>query len=176
MNTLEAISNRKSIRSYTGEKISDDSLDAILKAGCEAPVGMRQYDTLHITVVSDADELERIESAADEFMGRPNMKCLHGAPTYVIVSSKPNTTMSSIAYSNATTVIENMLLAAVDIGVGACCVWGPIVAAQGDSSILDDLGIPEGFVPCAGIVLGKTTECYEPREDRSGQIAVNKIG
>lgn len=39
METLEAISLRKSVRAYKDEQISNEILDSILKAGCQAPVG-----------------------------------------------------------------------------------------------------------------------------------------
>ena len=50
MNTLEAIAKRKSTRSYKAEQISEQALEAIIKAGCAAPVALAKYDSLHITV------------------------------------------------------------------------------------------------------------------------------
>lgn len=44
MNTLEAISKRKSTREYKPEQISKENLDVVLKAGMSAPVAMARYD------------------------------------------------------------------------------------------------------------------------------------
>ena len=44
METLKAINNRKSVRSYTGA-LTDEALQTILKAGEESPIGRAQYDT-----------------------------------------------------------------------------------------------------------------------------------
>lgn len=44
MNTLEAISKRKSTREYKPEQISKENLDVVLKAGMYAPVAMARYD------------------------------------------------------------------------------------------------------------------------------------
>ena len=45
MNTMETICSRKTIRSYTGENITADELNVILKAANASPVGMGQYDS-----------------------------------------------------------------------------------------------------------------------------------
>lgn len=39
MNTFENLFNRRSIRSYNGEKITDAELDRILKAAYASPAG-----------------------------------------------------------------------------------------------------------------------------------------
>ena len=44
---METILKRKSVRSYTGEKITKDELNAILKAADASPVGMKRYETLN---------------------------------------------------------------------------------------------------------------------------------
>lgn len=49
MNTLETICARKSIRSYTGEQITEEQLNHILKAADAAPIGMGQYENMHLT-------------------------------------------------------------------------------------------------------------------------------
>ena len=170
----DAIRSRRSIRSYTGVPVADEVLDAIVDAGRCAPVGMAQFDSVRITVVKDAEVLAKLEAAAAEVMGNPGMRCFYGAPCYVLVSAKPDPAMPTTAVSDAAMVAENMLLAAVDQGVGACCVWGPVIAAQKDASIVAPLGLPEGFVPAAGIVVGETDEAYEPR-DVADRIAVEVI-
>lgn len=170
----DAIRSRRSIRSYTGAPVADEVLDAIVDAGRCAPIGMAQFDSVRITVVRNPEVLSDLEAAAAKVMGNPEMRCFYGAPCYVLVSAKPDPAMPSTAFSDAAMVAENMLLAAVDHGVGACCVWGPVIAAQKDASIVGSLGLPEGFVPAAGIVVGETEEAYEPR-DVADRIAVDVI-
>ena len=48
MDMMETILRRKSVRSYTGEKISSEELQTILKAAGTSPVGMGAFDTLEI--------------------------------------------------------------------------------------------------------------------------------
>lgn len=48
MEFKKILNTRKSVRSYTGEKISEETLDAILEAGQASPVGMAYYDKVHM--------------------------------------------------------------------------------------------------------------------------------
>ena len=57
MNTMETICSRKTIRSYTGENITADELNVILKAANASPVGMGQYDSMHLTVITNEDPI-----------------------------------------------------------------------------------------------------------------------
>lgn len=175
MNMIDGLLSRKSVRTYTGEAIGETDLQTILKAGMASPIGMKQYDTVHITVISNTDLLAEIETESGKLMGRPEMKCFHGAPMYILVSAKVNPMMPTVAYSNASMVCENMLLAAVELGIGGCCVWGPVIALKQMPELISKLRIPDGFVPAAGIVLGKTNETYKPRDIPMDRIAVTEI-
>lgn len=60
METLSAIQNRYSCRSFNSDQISDEKLEAILKAGMSAPVGMGAYNSMHLTVIKDKDLITKI--------------------------------------------------------------------------------------------------------------------
>ena len=45
MELYKALNIRKSIRSYTGEGITDAQLERILTAAYEAPIGMKRYES-----------------------------------------------------------------------------------------------------------------------------------
>jgi FMN reductase (NADPH) len=174
MNLSEAINNRRSIRSYTGNPVPDDVLDAIVDAGRTAPIGLARFDSIKITVVKDPKVLAELEEAAGRATGMPDMHCFYGAPCYIVVSAKPDARFPMIGISDAAMIAENMLLKAVELGVGACCVWGPVVASRKDISTVSSLNLDEGFVPSAGIVVGETEDSYEPREV-ADRIAVDVI-
>ena len=99
----------------------------------------------------------------------PGMNPFYGAPTVVIVSAKKSET-ENIEYSNAACVIENMLLAATDLGIGSVYLWGFIIALNLNDSLLKELNIPEGFTPISGIALGypKTDLCEKALEQKIG--------
>lgn len=172
MNTMEAICSRKSIRSYTGEPVTAEELNTILKAANAAPVGMGQFDSLHLTIITNKALLDKLESATAAMFGKPDIHPLYNAPMLILVSSKePAPMMANVAYSNAAIMVHTMALAATDLGVGSCYIWGAIAAANNNPEILAELNLPEGFIPCCALCLGKTQETYTPREIPSDRIA-----
>lgn len=171
MNTLETIYSRKSIRNFNGESITEAELNEILKAAYAAPVGRAMYDTLSLTVVSNKELLCKWETTMANAVGNPDMHPFYGAPAVILVSSVVGEGPSSnINYSNAATVVQNMALAATELGVGACHIWGAVGVLNGNAELINELKVPGGMVPCCAIALGYTDEKYEVRE-----IAENRI-
>ncbi|MCD7842939.1 MAG: nitroreductase family protein, partial [Lachnospiraceae bacterium] len=90
MDTLNTIFSRKSIRTYTGEPVSPEQEALILKAANAAPVGMGQYDTVHLTIIKNKELLSEIDSTAAALMKRPDSHPLYGTPELIVVSVKFN--------------------------------------------------------------------------------------
>lgn len=171
MNTLEAIYSRKSIRNFSGASLTEDELNEILKAAYAAPVGRAMYDTLSMTVVSNKELLAKWEQHMATVTGNPDMHPFYGAPTVILVSSVMTPEqMSNIYYSNAATVVQNMALAATELGVGACHIWGAVGVLSGNEELVKELKVPEGMAPCCAIALGHFDGAYEQRE-----IALDRI-
>lgn len=177
MNTMETICSRKSVRTYTGEQITEEQLNTILKAANAAPVGMGQYEGVHLTVITNTELLDRIDAAGAAMLGKPDTHALYGAPMLILVSAKmpPVKMMENVVYSNAAIIIQNMALAATELGVGVCHIWGTTTAILNASDILGELNLPEGFTPCCAVTLGKTDYTYEVREIPIDRIATNTI-
>lgn len=173
MNALEAITKRVSVRAYKSEQIPNDVLEKILKAGMSAPVGSGLYDSLHITVIQNGDLLNDIGDAVTEMVTKMLGKRLDknfGAPTMVIVSSKP-AMMPGIEYANAACVLENMAIAATSLGIDNI-IWGGPSAIAKEEPVRSKIGIPEGFTPvlCASFGYAVTEE---PAKEHT--ISVNRI-
>ncbi len=79
------------------------------------------------------------------------------------------------AYSNAVSIVENMALAATDMGVGACHIWGAVLASLDDEDLVASLGLPEGFIPLCGLSVGKTDEVYKLRDADLSRIATDYL-
>lgn len=172
MNTMETICSRKTIRSFTGENITEEEMRIIIKAANAAPVGMGAFETMHLTVITNKELLEKIDAAGAKMFNKPDMHPLYGAPVLVLVSSSGVTPpMENVAFSNAAIMAHNMALAAVELGVGACYIWGAVMALSADSELLAQLNLPEGFVPCCAVALGKTDCEYELRDIPENKIA-----
>jgi nitroreductase len=174
MNTLEAIAKRKSTRSYKAEQIGEEALAAIIKAGCAAPIALAKYDSLHITVVQNEDLIAEIFDQAQEavFAAIGVRKSLnYGAKTLVVVSSLPPH-REGMDYANGGIVIENMVLAATDLGIDSCIMGAPIAALAGNAELSKAVGIPDGFTPVLGVVFGYATEDAPAKEH---MITVNRV-
>ena len=172
MTTMETICSRKSVRSYTGENITVEELNLILKAANASPVGMGQFESLHLTVITNKELLAKIEASAAAMFGKPDMHPLYGAPTLILVSSrKPAPGMENVAFSNAAIMAHSMALAATELGVGNCYIWGATAAMSRNDEILAQLGLPEGFIPCCSMCFGKTEELYKIREIPEDKIS-----
>lgn len=174
MNTLEAIAKRKSTRAYKSEQISDEAIEAIIKAGCAAPVAMAKYDSLHITVVQSEELIKRIFDEAQDavFKTIGIRKSLdYGAKTLIVVSSLP-AHREGMDYANGGIVIENMVLTATDLGIDSCIMGAPIAALADNAELSMLVGIPEGFNPVLGAVFGYATEDAPAKVH---EISVNRV-
>lgn len=177
MNVIDTICSRKSIRMYTGEQITEEQLKIILKAANAAPVGMGEYENVHLTVITNRELLSEIDAAGAAMFGKLDLHPLYNAPMLILASAKmpPVKAMENVTYSNGAIIVQNMALAAAELGVGACHIWGAVMGILARPDILAKLELPEGFAPCCAITLGKTCDVYKPKEIPNDRIAVNTI-
>ena len=161
---LELLLKRKSIRSYTGDSISKEELNILLKAADASPVGMKQYENLHLTIITNKSLLEKIEAITAKKFDRPNMHPLYGAPMLILISSKKMPMMENVMYSNAAIMAHNISLAATELKIGSCYIWGAVAGMSNDEEILKELNLPIDFIPCCAVSIGKTNETFEEKE------------
>lgn len=171
METLKTIALRKSIRSFAPNQITNDELEKILSAGYAAPCGRGAYETLQITVVTNQDFMNKLTTLTAEFLNNPEYKPLYGAPTIIVLSSTDN----PIKFSNVASVIENMAIAATDLGLGSLHLWGAFNALRESPELIKELNLPDGFIPQAGIALGYSTEPLDSTFVNQHNIAVNYL-
>ncbi|WP_378956878.1 nitroreductase family protein [Pelosinus sp. sgz500959] len=175
MELMKIIAMRKSTRNYKSKQINDESLNTILVAGCAAPVGIGAYHEVHMTVIQNPDLLDRISKATANLLGNPKAKPLYGAPTLVIISGKPNDKAPTVAIANASCIIENMTLAATNLNIGSVYLLRSIFAINANQELIEDLNLPEGFFPAAGIALGYPNEPFTIEKELKQTIQLNII-
>jgi len=108
METMKAIAKRKSTRAFNPEKgIAKADLDAILAAGCAAPVGAGDYSSLHLTIIQSKEMLDKINKAVQAAF-KMDRDVLYGAPVLVLVSSS-EPKFPNIQYANVGCVMEKEL-------------------------------------------------------------------
>ncbi len=165
MDFFQTLYSRRTIRTYNGKPLTEAQLQEILKAGYAAPIGRRRYDTLHLTVITDVEFLAEWEKQVGMESGKADAHPFYGAPTLILISSVVDEEpYSNVNYSNAASIAQNMALAACEMGVGACHIWGAVRTLNNCPDLLSRLPVPEGMVPVCSVALGQTDETYHLRE------------
>ncbi len=151
MNTLDAIKARHSTRGFSDRQISDDDLKTILFAGGQAAVGGADFRSMKLYAVQDPELLKAIDESSAKT--RPGSHPLYGAPTLVVLASKESI-LKNIEFTNAGCVIQNMMVAATDLGVDSIYLWMSMYGINNDPELVKRLGFPEGFTCVGTMALG----------------------
>ncbi len=125
MNTFKTIESRRSIRQYSAQKVELDDLMMLCEMGMHAPTSGDLQDTRFIIV----REKEAIETIAHMCMDQLWMT---SASALIVVCSQPDLQAQwygekgrhVFSAQNAAAAIQNILLAATDLGLGSCWVNG----------------------------------------------------
>jgi nitroreductase len=161
---LDMIFKRRSVRQYQEKTIPDKIIEDILKAAMAAPSACAK-DPWDFVVVKDWKMLEAI---AD---GLPNGKMLGKANVGIVVCGdvdKAHDNQLSYLLQDCTASIENLLIAANILGIGACWL-GVHPREERCEHIRNLLGIPDNIIPVAVISLGYPAEEKEARTRYSGE-------
>jgi nitroreductase len=155
MDTLEAISKRRSIRRYTGEAVPKDDLEKIVEAGRWAATGSNRQPW-DFVVVTDRSTIEQFKAAG---------AWLESAPAVIVVIMDP---ASRWWVEDGAAAIENMLLASVALGYGACWVEGDALPREAQFKAL--LGVPVEKRLMALIPVGVPAEAPAPAKKPLAQV------
>ena len=150
---IKALMERRSIRSYKEEQITDDELRTVLEAGTWAPTGMGRQDPW-IVAVQNPTLLKKISRMNAEIMGT-EMDPFYGAPTYVLVfGSDPAVWANSVP--DGSLVLGNMMNAAYAIGLGSCWInrEREMFATEEGKALMKELGLPDGLIGIGALALG----------------------
>lgn len=160
MNVLEAIETRRSIRTYTDEPVTEAELSTILKAAYASPVGSGNYDDFQLNVITDKTLMNEIEENYCTVMNKPGRTPLYGAPMLIVVSTKLSDIpiMNNGPYSSCAIIVQNMSLAATELGLGTCHIWGAIRGMNSTPELVSKLNLKEGLTPVASLIIGHTDE------------------
>ncbi len=146
---LSCIMARRSIRQYLDKPVEHEKLEVIVRAGINAPSGVNRQPWI-VRVVEDqkliADVNEVYKKANPEQVKRDkNFKNMfRDAPNLICVCTPAN----GGGELDAGLLGENMMLAALSMGLGTCCLGGPVrwLNSNADAKFfLDRLDIPEGY-------------------------------
>ena len=164
---LENLKNRRSIRKYKPEQISDAQLDAILEAGLYAASGMNTQNTIMVAVrdKETRDQLSRMNAAV---MGTDSDP-FYGAPCVVVVLVEPE---RYTAVEDGSLVMGNLMQAAYDSGVGSCWIHRArqMFESEEGKALLRQWGLREDLIGVGNCILGYADEEPAPKPRREGRI------
>ena len=89
---LKAIRDRRSIRSYEPEQITDEQIQALLDAALQSPTA-RNTQQWHFSVVQNRALLDEFSAEDARLIGQgdnPDFHLFHGAPTVIFISRPEN--------------------------------------------------------------------------------------
>jgi nitroreductase len=156
---LSVIHSRKSVRNFTGEAVSKEDLEKIVRAGMAAPTAVNKQPWSFV-VVTDRKTLDTLR---DEL---PSAKMLNKAAAAIIVCAIPENAhekKTELAVIDSTCASENILLAVEALRLGA--VW---TLAYPDNNrmtmIRRTLNIPENIIPVNVIPIGHPAGTDKPKD------------
>ncbi len=185
---MDIILKRRSTRKYKDEQISEELLEAIIEAGRYAPSGGNNQ-TCHFIVIQNKpllleltalvqERLAAMEIEPDMYDGliRAIKMCrkggydfIYNAPTLVVVANRRGYTN---AMADSAVALENMLLAATDLGVGSCWInqlkW--LTDDEKILKVLYDIGLEEGELVCGSASLGYPDQSFSGPLKRTGNV------
>ena len=186
---LVCIEERRSTRQFTGEQISREQLDTILKAAIWAPSGSNSQSWL-FTAIQNKEVLAKINQLAregfmlyvpdDDYPGKHGAKknalreefnFYNRAPTLIIASNRPN---YENAMADCALALENIFLAAQSLHLGSCYI-NALHWLRDDAKLRDylaELGIPREHTICSSAAIGHIAVASPAPARKEGTIHI----
>jgi Nitroreductase len=177
---LQIISKRRSCRSFTTEELSQQDLEILIQAGQGAPIGMNFIHKIQLFVIQNKELLNKLEqntlnyfSTSENQIANHKIKsALYQAPVLIIVAIEKLTgPLEKGQYCSAACILENMILAATEMGIGNVYLSGVTTALNENRALLTKLGIPEDYQAASAIALGRPAKELQARDLTEERIA-----
>lgn len=169
---LKAIKERRSIRKYQPQQITDEELHTVLEAGTWAPTAHGSQDPW-IVAVQDEDLCNRIRKMNARVMG-VSSDPFYGAPTIVLVLVPED---ADNGVKDGSLVLGSMMLAAHSIGLASCWINREDImfATAEGKQLLKDLGMSEKLAGVGTLSLGyAAAPAHAPKARKEGYYKVVK--
>lgn len=174
---IDAIMARRSIRQYTDQPVSRETLMKIAECGVNAPNAMNKQEW-EVRIIDDQQYLNEVTELMKEDMpffvkaDDPKFKNGFRNATAVFAIACPDEP-NNMPLINVGLMGENMCLAAQDLGLGTCVIAGPSVFISTNPKAkpyLDKLGFSEGYKLRYMIAVGYPDEAPEAKPRDLGKV------
>lgn len=164
---IKAIMSRRSIRVYKDTPVEREKLQRIAECGVNAPNAMNAQNW-NVRIIDSKEYIDGVteiyKAANPEAVQRdPNFKNMFRNAPAVIAVAAPQGGYSSI---DCGLLGENIMLAAHSLGLGTCCLGGPVrfLSSNADAKpYLDRLKLDDGYELLYLIAVGYPDEAPEAR-------------
>lgn len=191
--TMKVIRDRRSIREFTADPVSDENIDLILEAARQAPSGENAQPWRFIVVKDAATRKklgaiagggsgrrftaefvtkkmqERFANLEDEAKKKAAFEKLTSGQVSAFLADAP---VNLIIVGkkdvwdlpfDTSAAIENILLMVTALDLGACWVIAPCIDIRDELRIKELLAIPEGYKAISILSIGHPTRVHRPR-------------
>ena len=154
MPKVDPILSRRSIRRYEKKEIPEDVLNQILEAGRNAP-SAANMQPIRFIILKDHEIKKKLSTIFSRF--------LKEAPVAIVGCADVKARLTGRwAVVDATIAMQNMVIAAWNLGVGSC--W---IGAFNQKKVKEKLKIPEKWKVVALMTLGYPAEQPKTRKKKT---------
>lgn len=152
MDVLEAIKTRRSVRRFSGEKVSKEEIEKVIDAARLAPSGSNIQGWRFI-VITDPRILELVRIFSPGFLGNAPLAVVVCSDLEVYGRMGGDVGLNYTRIADCAMAVENMLLAAHALGLGGC-----VVRSFSRGALKEILEIPDSVEPELIVILGRPAE------------------
>ena len=171
---LSNIMARRSIRKYLDKPIEHEKLEVIVKCGINAPSGMNRQPWIVRVVedqklIADVTEVFKQENPEQVTRDKDFKNMFRNAPNLICVCTPAN----GGGELDAGLLGENMMLAAQSMGLGTCCLGGPVrflLSNEKCKFFLDRRDIPADYKLNYILAIGYPDEQPEPKTRDASKV------
>lgn len=158
--TIETIMTRVSVRQFTGEKISAEQVDTLLRAALAAPSAINKQPWAFIVV----DDEKLIAQLGEQL---PYSRCANHPAVAIVPCGDMTKAIEGAGHDfwihDVSAATENLLLAAHSMGLGA--VWTGVYPGMDRVAIVQSvLDLPEHIIPLCIVPVGVPAENPEVKD------------
>ena len=153
MNTLEAILSRRSIRKFHPDPVSADAVNRLLEAARWAPTPANLQFRRFVIVQSRDIVGELAHATRDQHFVAQAPLVIAACANCAAATAAVGAVGTSLAIQEAAASIQNILLAAGELGLSGC--WVGLIDAEKVARILE---LPAELTPIALVALGRAAE------------------
>lgn len=165
---IKNIIERRSIKQYKTEQITDEELKTVMEAGLYAPSGRGMQSPVMVAVQKEETmaQIVRMNAAVMDAKSNP----YYDAPTVILVFAPVD---RNTYIEDASCVLDTMMLAAHSIGLGSRWIHRErqMFETEEGKQLMKKWGVPENYAGIGALALGYADcELPAPPERREGRI------